>query len=266
MASTGLKIAISGKGGVGKTTLCAVWAHLFSQDRFDVLALDADSDPNLAAALGLSPQDVPVPLIEMKELIQERTGAEPGSYGRYFKLNPKVSDIPETYAVDVNGVKLLVLGSIITAGAGCACPEGAFLKALLAHTLLQRQEVILIDLPAGVEFMGRASVKGVDALVVVVEPGVRSIETALNVAKMARQMGIDTVGAFANKITDPDQLDEISSQLNGLPLIGSYKYDPAVQQADLDRSSVIEASTELIERMTIAKKNLLELFSESKTP
>lgn len=261
----GLKIAISGKGGVGKTTLCAVWANLFARDGFDVLALDADSDPNLAAALGVPAEATPPALIDMKELICERTGAEPGSYGKYFKLNPQVSDLPEKYATDVNGVKLLVLGGISTAGAGCACPEGAFLKALLAHTLLQRKEVILVDLAAGVEFMGRACVGGVDGLVVVVEPGRRSIETALNVADMAREMGISVIGAFANKITDESQLGDIQSQLDGLRVLGSFGYDAAVQAADLNRTSVMESSSELVEQMTIAKGNLLELFSESKT-
>ncbi|MHC4425658.1 MAG: nucleotide-binding protein, partial [Planctomycetota bacterium] len=152
------KIAIGGKGGVGKTTICAIWAQLFAEDGSDVLAIDADPDANLASAFGIPPEQSPEPLIKMKELIAERTGTGKDTLGAYFKLNPKVSDLPEEYWLEANGLKLLVLGAITQAGAGCACPEGAFLKALLTHTMLQRQEVVLVDLAAGVEFMGRASV------------------------------------------------------------------------------------------------------------
>ncbi len=184
----GVKIAIGGKGGVGKTTVCAVWARLFAEDGLDVLAIDADPNTNLALAFGIDSAQTGEPLIKMKQLIAERTGTTKESVGAYFKLNPEVSDLPEKYQVKVNGVKLLVLGGITTAGAGCACPEGAFLKALLTHTILQRQELVLVDLAAGVEFMGRASIQGIDALVVIAEPGRRSIDTANNIAKWANSL------------------------------------------------------------------------------
>ena len=158
----GIKIAIGGKGGVGKTTVCAVLAQLFSESGFDVLAIDADPDTNLASALGVASEQSPEPLINMKDLIAERTGTGKDAVGSYFRLNPKVSDLPEKYWHESNGLKLLVLGAITQAGSGCACPEGAFLKALLGHTILQRQEMVLVDLAAGVEFMGRASVQGID--------------------------------------------------------------------------------------------------------
>ncbi len=260
---SGLKIAISGKGGVGKTTLCAVWAHLFCRDGLDVLALDADSDANLASALGVSADSVPTALIEMKDLIQERTGAKPGAAGQYFKLNPNVSDLPDKYCTEIEGIKLLSLGSIEKAGSGCACPEGAFLKALMTYTILHRQEMILVDLAAGLEFMGRACVKGVDGLVAVVEPGQRSIETALNVARMAGEMGIPHVGVFANKITDPEQVGQIAEQLGEIPLLGSYKYDTGVQAADFKGAGVMSAGSELIESMGEAKGKLLGLFEKS---
>ena len=186
----GMKIAIGGKGGVGKTTICAVLAQIFAKDGFDVLVVDADSNTSLASAFGISSDQSPEPLINMKQLIAERTGTGKDSIGAHFKLNPKVSDLPEQYWLETNGLKLLVLGAITQAGGGCACPEGAFLKALLTHTILQREEIVLVDLAAGVEFMVRASVQGIDALIVVVEPGSRSIETAVNMAKMARRLGI----------------------------------------------------------------------------
>jgi len=264
----GVKIAIGGKGGVGKTTVCAVWARLFAQEGSDVLVIDADPNTNLALAFGIPAGQSPEPLVNMKQLIAERTGTSKEAIGAYFKLNPKVSDLPEEYwlKVDMRGstpFKLLVLGAITQGGAGCACPEGAFLKALLTHTILQRQEVVLVDLAAGVEFMGRASVQGIDALVVVVEPGGRSIETANTVARMARQLHIKNVGAIANKITDPAQTDVIRSQLNDIVLLGSLQYSPSVQQADLQRAPVVDADAELVEQLRQAKDALTELVLSS---
>lgn len=256
----GLKIAISGKGGVGKTTVCAVWSRLFAEDGLDVLAIDADSDPNLASALGVAPEDAPEPLIEMKHLIQERTGAKPGSVGQYFKLNPKVSDLPERYWREVKGIKLLVLGATKNAGMGCACPESAFLKALLTHTILQRREAILVDLAAGLEFMGRACVQGVDALVVVVEPGARSIETALNISRMAEGLGIKRVAVITNKIMEPAQGEAIQPKLTNMPILANIGYSPAVQEADLQRRSVFEADTELVGGLKHAKAKLMDLI------
>jgi CO dehydrogenase maturation factor len=271
----GAKIAIGGKGGVGKTTVCAVWAQLFAQDGFDVLAIDADPNTTLAFAFGILPDKKPEPLINMKQLIAERTGTDKDALGAYFKLNPKVSDLPQKYWIEANGagsqtqndtfgkpVKLLALGAITQAGGGCACPEGSFLKALLTHTILQRQEMVLVDLAAGVEFMGRASVQGVDAFVVIVEPGGRSIETANNVAKMARELGIKNIAAIANKITETSQKDLIQSQLKDVSLLGSLPYSRSVQQADLEFKPVFSACPELVEELKDAKEKLKDLISE----
>jgi len=255
------KIAIGGKGGVGKTTVCAVWAQLFAENGYDVLAIDADPNTNLALAFGVSNEQNPEPLINMKQLIAERTGTEKGAMGAYFRLNPKVSDLPEQYWLKIKGLKLLVLGAISHAGAGCACPEGAFLKALLGHTILQRQEVVLVDLAAGVEFMGRASIQGIDSLVLVVEPGGRSIETANNMGKMAKELGIGFVGAIANKISDPKQVDLIESQLKDIVLLGNLRYSQALQEADISRSPVFNADPDIITHLQKAKDELISLIS-----
>jgi CO dehydrogenase maturation factor len=257
----GLKIAIGGKGGVGKTTVCAGLAQLFAEGGFDVLAIDADPNANLASAFGIPSEQSPVPLIKMKELIAERTGASKDAVGAYFRLNPKVNDLPQRHWLNFNGLKLLVLGAITQAGAGCACPEGAFLKAMLTHIILQRQELVLVDLAAGVEFMGRASVKGIDALVIVVEPGGRSIETANNLAKMARELGIKNVTAIANKITERSQEDLIRSELKDVALLGIIAYSPSVQQADLRRTPVIKADEEFMQQLREVKGALIDLIS-----
>lgn len=256
----GAKIAIGGKGGVGKTTVSAILAQLFAEDGYDVLAIDADPDVNLASAFGLSSEQSPQPLIKMKELIAERTGTGKDTLGAYFKLNPKVSDVPQEYWIEAKGLKLLVLGAITQAGAGCACPEGAFLKALLTHTILQRQEVVMVDLAAGVEFMGRASVQGIDALVLVVEPGARSIETANNMAQMARKLGIGLVGVVANKIVEASQIEMIESRLKDTVLLGTLGYSRALQEADLNRTSVFEADPQVTEELRRAKERLAKLI------
>jgi CO dehydrogenase maturation factor len=257
----GSKIAIGGKGGVGKTTVCAIWAQLFAEDGLDVLAIDADPDTNLASAFGIPSEQSPKPLVEMKELIAKRTGTGKDAVGAYFRLNPKVSDLPEKYALEVGKLRLLVLGAITQAGAGCACPEGAFLKALLTHSILQRQEVVLVDLAAGVEFMGRASVQGIDALVLVVEPGGRSIETANKTAKMARELGIECVGAIANKITERAQANAIKSQLKDMVLLETLGYSASLQEADLKRSPVFGADPELTAKLRQAKSRLASHIS-----
>ena len=258
--STGIKIAVSGKGGVGKTTVSAILAQLLAKDGLDVLTIDADSDANLASALGVGPDKAPLPLIGMKELIGQRTGSDPASVGQYFKLNPTVSDLPEKYWLKTGGIKLLVLGCIERAGGGCACPEGAFLKALLAHSLLQRQEAIIVDLAAGLEFMGRACVQGIDALIVVVEPGSRSIETAVGIANMAKTMSISTVAAFINKITDESQIPAIKAQLGDIPILGSFGYETSLQSADLNREPVITANADLVNELSVAKEKLMALL------
>ena len=259
----GIKIAIGGKGGVGKTTVCAIWAQLFAENGFDVLAIDADPNTTLASAFGLISQQCPEPLIRMKQLIAERTGTGKDAVGAYFRLNPKVSDLPEQYWLETKGLKLLVLGAITQAGAGCACPEGAFLKALLRHTILQRQELVLVDLAAGVEFMGRASVQGIDAFVAVVEPGGRSIETANNIAKMAKELGIGCVGTIANKIAEPAQAEVIKSQLKDTVLLGTLQYSRSLQEADLRGAPVFGADAEITEHLKQAKNKLVELISGS---
>jgi CO dehydrogenase maturation factor len=257
-----VKIAIGGKGGVGKTTVCSVWAQLFAREGHDVLAVDADPSLSLGAAFGLPIEQRPKPLIEMKDLIAERTGTRRDALGMYFKLNPRVGDLPQEHWLNVAGVKLLVLGAVTRAGGGCACPEGAFLKAMLTHTVLERNELVLVDLAAGVEFMGRASVQGIDAFVVVVEPGSRSLETARHIASMAADLGIDCIGAVANKIIQPAQKDIIQAELGEIPLLGAVDHSESVQEADLRRSPVLQADVAMVRELDRARQRLMTLLDE----
>ena len=219
-----VKLAISGKGGVGKTTLSAMLTAGLALEGYHVIALDADPDANLGSALGLSDEEGVTPLAEMRDLIKERTGAA-NAYGGYFKLNPKVDDIPEAYARVIGNVRLLTLGGISGGGDGCICPASALLKALLMHLVLGRDDHVIMDMEAGIEHLGRATAQSMDALIVVVNPAAWSIQTAQRVRALAGDIKLARVFAVANRITDDDQLDRIQEQLGDMPLIGHLPVD-----------------------------------------
>lgn len=252
-----MRIAISGKGGVGKTTVTAVWGRAFAAEGRPVFLIDADPDANLGAALGVPVDQWPTPLVALKDLIKERTGADPDKVGQYFRLNPRVDDLPEAYAVAVQGLRLLVLGGIRGGGTGCACPQGTFLKAMMRHLMLERQEVLLVDMEAGLEFLGRASVMGTDALVAVVEPGRRSLDTAHAIFAMGREIGVRRFAAVLNKVTDPSQVEAVRAGLPAeMPLLGHVPYSPALQQADLEGRTVIGVDPAVEAALAEAKRKL----------
>jgi CO dehydrogenase maturation factor len=229
-----MKIAIVGKGGVGKTTLAAVLARWLASLGREVIAVDADPDGNLASALGVSEDRKPQPIAHMRELILERTGASDQGAGLMFKLNPEVSDLPERFSVDAEGVKLLVLGTVETGGKGCMCPEGAVLKALMQHLLLRVADEVILDMEAGLEHMGRASASGVDALVAVVEPGMRSVQTATRIQKLASDIGVRRTFVVINKIGDHHQRDVLEGALRGQIIVGMLPFDADLARADLE--------------------------------
>jgi CO dehydrogenase maturation factor len=229
-----MKLAIVGKGGVGKTTLAAALARRLAALRRPVVAVDADPDGNLASALGVAEDAAPQPIAQMRELILERTDAKDEGAGLMFKLNPKVDDLPQRFSVDARGVKLLVLGTVETGGKGCMCPEGAVLKALMQHLLLRIADDVILDMEAGLEHMGRASAKGVDALIAVVEPGMRSVHTAGRIQKLAGQIGIERIFVVANKLSDQRQRETLDRALSGQIIIGTLPYDAALARADLE--------------------------------
>ena len=186
-----MKIAVSGKGGVGKTTFASLLIRAFNEQGKHVLAIDADPDANLAAALGIADADKITPISEMKELVAERTETQPGTIGGYFKLNPKVDDLPEALSARLENIKLMRLGGVKKGGAGCICPESTLLRALITHVVLARDEVVVMDMEAGIEHLGRATAQAVDKLIVVVEPGRRSIDTARNIQRLASEIHLN---------------------------------------------------------------------------
>jgi CO dehydrogenase maturation factor len=229
-----MKIAIAGKGGVGKTTLAGVMARYLADEGYTVLTIDADPDANLASALGFPAELLKgvTPLAEMTPLVEERTGAKKGTFSGVFRLNPKVDDIPDTYSVTHNGVKLLVLGNIPQAEGGCFCPENVLLKGLLHHILVKRDEVVIIDMEAGLEHLTRGSTKHVDAFIVVVEPGQRSIATAHQILRLAQDLAVPKVYGVGNKVTSPEDRVLIEGGLSTLMFLGHLSFNQQVIEAD----------------------------------
>ena len=240
-----MKIAISGKGGVGKTLLTAFLSKAFAESGYSVLAIDADPNANLAATLGFPHPERIVPISEMKDLIAERTETQPGRAGIYFKLNPKVDDLPEKYRLERNGIKLMVMGQIKRGGSGCYCPENTLLKALINHLLLARNEVIIMDMEAGIEHLGRATASAVDKLIVVVEPGRRSLETAHTINGLAEDIGLHNIAVVGNKTRSQSDREFLISSLPGFELLGFIPYDQAVVDADLANLPLLDASPQV---------------------
>ena len=221
-----IKLAITGKGGVGKTTLASLLAHLYAAEGNNVIAIDADPDANFAMALGLTQAQAQqiTPIAELEDLIEERTGAKPGSGAPFFKLNPRVDDIPERFSVKIDGIRLLIMGTVKSGGGGCMCPESALLKSLMSHLLFRESDVVIMDMDAGVEHIGRGTAQAVDILIIVVEPGRRS--------------------------------EFITNSLPDFEVLGFINYNPKIREADLSGKSVFDADPAVVEEVRAIKEKL----------
>ncbi len=253
-----MKIAISGKGGVGKTTVASLIIRALADAGKRVLAIDADPDANLASALGIPDADKIVPISEMKELVEERTEAKPGSVGGMFKLNPKVDDLPEKLSAKKDGIMLMRLGGVKKGGGGCICPESTLLKALVNHVVLARDDVVVMDMEAGIEHLGRGTASAVNKLLVVVEPGRRSVETAHHIQKLAGEIGLSRIALVGNKIRGPEDRRFLEENMPGFEFMGFIPYDTAIIEADLNGISPYDQQTvakEIVGKMIQAIQN-----------
>jgi CO dehydrogenase maturation factor len=244
-----MKIAVTGKGGVGKTTVAALIIRHLEDKGKRIIAIDADPDANLASALGFSGIEKIVPIAEMDKLIEERTGAKPGESGSFFTINPKVDDLPEKLWLEKGNVRLMVMGTVKKGGAGCVCPESALLKMLISHVVFYRDDVVVMDMEAGIEHLGRGTATGVDMVIIVVEPGMRSIETAIKIRKLADDIGIKRTGIVGNKIRAQKDEDFIRKQLAGFTMLGFIPYNEALIEADLKKIAPQADLSELIEEI-----------------
>jgi CO dehydrogenase maturation factor len=251
-----MKIAITGKGGVGKTTLSGTLAFILSRT-YKVFAIDADPDMNLASSMGIHTKITPIS--KMRDLIKDRTGAEPGSaFGEVFKINPKISDLPETMSVKVkddDSLKLLVMGTVDKGGEGCICPASVLLKALMRNLILKKDEIIILDMEAGIEHLGRRTAEAVDVMVIVVEPGLKSLETAERIKRLAADIGVKNIVVVINKVSSASEGEFVTGKLKELNLevLGSISRDDKVVLADMEGKTILDypdsAALESIEKI-----------------
>ena len=248
-----MKVAITGKGGVGKTTLSSTLARLYAAEGRTVLAADVDPDANLGLALGLSQEEVDeiVPISKMRTLVEERTGATAAN--KFFKLNPYVADIPDTFSKDINGVKLLVMGTIDTGGTGCVCPEHVMLKSILSSLVFRKDDVVIMDMEAGLEHLGRGTASMMDQFIVVIEPGARSVQTYEKIKQLAKDIGIHRVKVVANKIRDDSDREFIRSRIPAEDLLGFMSYNADVIDADRKGLSPYDCSPEAVDEVRAIK-------------
>ena len=244
-----MKVAITGKGGVGKTTLSSTLARLYAAEGRTVLAADVDPDANLGLALGLSQEEVDkiIPISKMRTLVEERTGASDAN--RFFKLNPYVADIPEKYSKDINGVKLLVMGTVDVGGSGCVCPEHVMLKAILSSLSFRKDDVVVMDMEAGLEHLGRGTASNMDQFIVVIEPGSRSVQTYHNVKRLASDLGVSKVRVVANKIRDEKDEEFIRNSIPAEDLLGFMHWNPEIMDADRQGKSPYDFCPTAIEEI-----------------
>ncbi|MDR2500510.1 MAG: AAA family ATPase [Treponema sp.] len=239
-----MKIAITGKGGVGKTTLSSILARLYAGEGKKVLAVDVDPDANLGLALGFTEAELAeiTPIAKMGELIAERTGSTAESYGKFFKINPKVDDIPDRFAREKNGVKFLIMGTVETGGGGCACPENVMVKRLISHLVIGRDEVVIMDMEAGLEHLGRGTAGMVDRFIVVIEPGARSIQTYHKVKSLAADLGVKQVSLVANKVRGQEDETFLLERIPPEDFLGAIRYRDEVIMADRQGVSPFDTS------------------------
>ena len=244
-----MKVAITGKGGVGKTTQSSTQARLYADEGRTVLAADVDPDANLGLALGLSQEEVDeiIPISRMRDLAKERTGASDDN--KFFKLNPYVADIPDTFSKDINGVKLLVMGTVDLGGSGCVCPEHVMLKSILSAMTYRKDDVVIMDMEAGLEHLGRGTAANMDQFIVVIEPGARSVQTYRNVKRLANDLGVKKVRVVANKVRDEQDEAFVRGAIPAEDLLGIIHYNSEVIDADRQGKSPYDFSLTAIEEI-----------------
>lgn len=244
-----MKLAVTGKGGVGKTTVAALIVKRLARQGSRVIAIDADPDANLASALGFADAGGITPIAEMEALIEERTGAKPGQSGSFFTINPRVDDLPEKLWREHDGIRLMVMGTVKKGGGGCVCPESVLLKNLVSHVVFYRDDVVVMDMEAGIEHLGRGTASAVDMIIVVVEPGKRSVETAGRIRALASDLGIRRIGVVGNKVRGPADEEFIRAGAGDIPVLGFLPYDPRLIEADLAGGGAPSVYEDIIDRI-----------------
>lgn len=230
-----MKIAVSGKGGVGKTLIAGGLAFFFARKGLKTIAIDADPSPNLALTLGLSPEEARkiLPISENKELIESKTST---GYSGVFRLSFSVDDVVRDYSVRTPlGVNLIVMGTVKSMGSGCTCPANAVIRALLQHLVVERDDVVILDMEAGVEHIGRGTARHVDIMLTVADANMKSLEIAKHIQELASDAGMKQIFLIGNKVGNEIQKETIKSFAvnNGLKILAFVPYDQEIVEADM---------------------------------
>ena len=237
-----MKIAISGKGGVGKTTIMAMLAMQLKKNGKEVLIIDADPSPHMAQSIGIDEVEKIVPIADMKDLLVERSGKTPGS--PFYNINPEVDDLLAKFIVEKDGIKLMVLGAIQTGDGGCACAENTVLRRLLTKLLLSPSQVVLLDMEAGVEHLGRGTIAGVDHLLIVVQPAQSAIRTAEKIKKLAREVKIPKISFIGNLVQDAEDEQFLINALDEPPL-AFFPDSPLIKKTERSGRPIVEVLPEV---------------------
>ncbi|MEW5919946.1 MAG: AAA family ATPase [Bacillota bacterium] len=250
-----MKIAVSGKGGAGKTTVAAGLAYLLARDGFTVYAVDADPDATLGLTLGFTPAELAklTPLVEMKEVIEEKSGGG----GAYYNLNPDVEDVIADYSLRRDNIRLMLMGGIKQGGSACYCRENSFLNAVL-NTLLDKQEAVILDTSAGIEHLTRGTAQGVDLIIVVTEPTRAGVKTAGLVCKLARELGIAGIKILGNKIRREEEKEYIRQHLPGETIAGFLPYVDKVWERSMEDHLAGFSADDLLAGLDEVYNNILK--------
>jgi len=256
-----VKIAVSGKGGVGKTLVAGILACFFAKEGLRTIAIDADPSPNLALTLGLSPEkarDI-VPVSENKELVSSKTETE---FSGVYRLSFTVDDIVKDLSVETPcNVNLMVMGTVRSMGSGCTCPANAVVRALLRHLIVERDEVVILDMEAGVEHLGRGTAKQVDTMLIVTDSSIKSLETAKHIDKLASGAGIKQILLVGNKIANENQRNAIKefAEKNGLHLLAFMPFDEQVAEVEMRGETPLKyANSPAVQAVQKMGKELLQ--------
>lgn len=251
----GFRVVTTGKGGAGKTTLTALLAQFFAEDKYQVLAVDEDPQQNLAFSLGFPEEkaDEIVPVSENIDYIEEKTGARPGeNWGAMLNLNPDVSDVVNRFGMNIKKqINLLVIGSVIQAATGCLCPENSLLDSIVGYINLREDEVILMDTQAGVEHFGRSLAEGFRSAVIITEPSFNAVQVALHSAQLADQLEIENIHLVVNKLREEEQKDKLMERIGEKKEIFDYihylPFDESVYRHEPDVAPLLEMNTPYVQ-------------------
>jgi len=261
-----MKIAVAGKGGVGKSTISGMLARQFAADGYKTVAVDVDPDASLAKCVGLSEEQIQsiVPLSEMKDLIKDRTGFKDfGVFGTSFKSNPKVDDIPDKFSILHQGVRLLQVGAVKEGGSGCYCAENALIRELMKHLLVEIDDVIIMDMEAGIEHLSRGTGDAVDLLIVVVEPGQLSMETARRIRALAEDVEIPNLVVIGNKVRNEKTKEAIRAGLPDFNILGFLPYDESLLDADMSGNSPFDMDSTFKRELEAIRRKMMEEFAHA---